>query len=204
VQLFRLCSRLVVLLRKVRQHIYAYGGYDISDILSLDALTLDILRGFQGLGSAATIPASLGILAHSFPPSPMRSIAFATFAAGAPVGGAFGLTLGGVITQKASYVTLTLLSNNLSSSFYRWRGIFYLAFGLTILCIISALSFDADPPLPRGDYRHTEDGKEKEISASEDRRVDWLGAFLVTAGLVLVIFALSDGPVDGWKTSCQS
>ncbi|TBU38321.1 major facilitator superfamily domain-containing protein [Dichomitus squalens] len=45
-------------------------------------ITLDILRGLQGLGPAASVPAALGILAHTFPPSPIRSIAFATFAAG--------------------------------------------------------------------------------------------------------------------------
>ena len=70
----------------------------------------------QGLGPAASIPAGvsanfmyhpcacphptqLGILAHTFPPSPIRSIAFATFAAGAPVGAAIGSAVGGVLTQ---------------------------------------------------------------------------------------------------------
>jgi MFS family permease len=78
------------------------------------------LRAFQGIGSAATIPSAvsilytlnwnshvvcqLGILAHAFPPSRMRSIAFATFAAGAPVGGAFGVIIGGVLTQLSSCV----------------------------------------------------------------------------------------------------
>lgn len=34
--------------------------------------------------------------------------------------------------------------------------------------------------------------------------MDWLGAFLITAGLVLVVFTLSDGTIapDGWKTPC--
>jgi MFS family permease len=41
----------------------------------------------------------LGILAHSFPPSRMRSVAFATFAAGAPLGAAIGNTFGAVLTQ---------------------------------------------------------------------------------------------------------
>ncbi|KAG6811560.1 hypothetical protein H0H92_006864 [Tricholoma furcatifolium] len=67
-----------------------------------DSITLDILRGFQGIGAAATIPASLGILAHAFPPSRARSVAFATFAAGAPVGAAFGMALGGVLTQETA------------------------------------------------------------------------------------------------------
>lgn len=43
-------------------------------------------------------------------------------------------------------------------------------------------------------------------STETDRRVDWLGAFLVTAGLVLIVFVLSDGEVapHKWNTSCTS
>lgn len=65
-------------------------------------MTLYILRGFQGLGGAAVVPASLGILAHSFPPSRARSLAFATFSAGAPMGGAIGFMLGAVVTQLSA------------------------------------------------------------------------------------------------------
>ena len=61
--------------------------------------------------------------------------------------------------------------------------------GLTILCIIGALLFiDRDHP-----------------STEEDRRIDWLGTFLVTAGLVLIIFVLSDGEIapNKWSTPCK-
>ncbi|KAG1852808.1 hypothetical protein DFJ58DRAFT_914355 [Suillus subalutaceus] len=84
-----------------------------------DDLTLAVLRAFQGVGDAATIPsavnvfdAKLGILAYVFPPSRARSMPFATFAAGAPVGGAFDMIISGVLTR-------------LSSS--HWRSVFYLA-----------------------------------------------------------------------------
>ncbi|KAG1789251.1 major facilitator superfamily domain-containing protein [Suillus plorans] len=92
--------------------------------------TLVVLRAFQGTGAAATIPSALGILAHAFPPSRMRSIAFATFAAGAPVGGAFGMIIGGVLTQ----ITST-----------HWRSPFYLVAAMSALTGISGMiSFDAD------------------------------------------------------------
>ncbi len=44
-----------------------------------------------------------------------------------------------------------------------------------------------------------------EPSTELDKRVDWLGAFLVTAGLTLIIFVLSDGEVapNKWATSCK-
>ena len=40
-----------------------------------------------------------------------------------------------------------------------------------------------------------------EPSKEEDKRVDWIGAALVTAGLVLIVFVLSDTPTarKGWK-----
>ncbi|KAG2341240.1 MFS general substrate transporter [Suillus weaverae] len=136
-----------------------------------DGLTLAILRGFQGIGGAATIPSALGILAHAFPPSKARSIAFATFAAGAPVGGAFGMIIGGVLTQ-------------LSAS--HWRSVFYMAAATSALIGVSGfISFDADVP-----------------SSELVKRVDWIGASLVTIGLVLIVFVLGQGEIasDGWKT----
>ena len=65
---------------------------------------LIVLRAMHGLAPAAMIPAALGILAHAFPPSRARSTAFATFSAGAPLGGAIGTVFGGVMAQYASYV----------------------------------------------------------------------------------------------------
>ena len=37
-----------------------------------------------------------------------------------------------------------------------------------------------------------------------DRRVDWVGAFLVTTGLSLIVFVLGQAPSVGWKTPCMS
>lgn len=47
----------------------------------------------------------VGILATAFPPSHARSVAFAVFASGAPLGAALGIALGGVLTQKTEYVS---------------------------------------------------------------------------------------------------
>ncbi|TBU52453.1 efflux transporter [Dichomitus squalens] len=134
-------------------------------------ITLDILRGLQGLGPAAATPAAIGILAHTFPPSPRRSIAFATFAAGAPVGGVVGNIIGGVLTQFTAQ---------------SWRSTFWFMTGLSALCCLGGLfSIDADDPY-----------------ALPDKRIDWLWAFLVTTGLISIVFVLSDGTTapDGWKT----
>ncbi|KIJ11533.1 the Drug:H+ antiporter-2 family [Paxillus involutus ATCC 200175] len=136
---------------------------------STNGFTLDILRAFQGMGAAAAIPSALGILAHSFPPSRARSLAFATFAAGAPVGAAFGTVVGGVLTQLTPD---------------HWRATFFLSGGLSALCFLGGLtSFDAD-----------------KVSSEIDRRVDWIGASLVTSGLVLIVFVLGQGPIAGWQS----
>ena len=67
-----------------------------------------------------------------------------------------------------------------------WRSTFYLSTGLTAACLILGL-FSIDPDEP---------------STETDQRVDWLGALLITTGLVLIVFVLSDGEIVGWKTPC--
>ncbi|KAK0200895.1 efflux transporter [Desarmillaria ectypa] len=137
-----------------------------------DEIVLDVLRGLQGVGAAAALPASMGVLAHSFPPGRTRFIAFASFAAGAPLGGFTGQALGGTLIQLSDPT---------------WRSNFYLSSGLTLLFLLMGLwSIPKDEP-----------------STEADRRIDWLGAFLVTTGLVLIVFVLSDGEIapNKWATS---
>ena len=45
----------------------------------------------------------LGILAHAFPPSRARSLAFATFASGSALGAAIGNVMGGALTEFTQY-----------------------------------------------------------------------------------------------------
>jgi len=139
---------------------------------SQNEITIDVLRAIQGVGVAATIPSALGVLAHSFPPSRARTIAFATFAAGAPLGGALGNVIGGTLTQLTAP---------------KWRSSFYLLAGLGLATFVSGI-FTIDKDVVYKDI---------------DRRVDWLGAFLVTAGLVFICFILADGPIapNTWGTS---
>ncbi|KAF7378142.1 MFS general substrate transporter [Mycena sanguinolenta] len=137
-----------------------------------NATTIYILRGLQGIGPAAFIPACLGILAHTFPPGRARSVAFATFSAGAPVGGTLGTQLGAVLVQKTDPT---------------WRSPFFLFAGMAALCLIGGLlTIDSDIPTP-----------------DTDRRVDWIGAFLITVGLALLLFVLGQGQLapNGWKTA---
>ncbi|KAJ6453099.1 MFS general substrate transporter [Mycena sanguinolenta] len=148
-----------------------FGGISVGCGFSQNGTTLYILRGVQGLGPAAFIPACLGILAHAFPPSRARSAAFATFSAGAPLGGAIGTQIGALLTQytRAS-----------------WRSPFFLIAGMACLSALGGFLI-IDPDVP---------------STETDRRVDWIGAFLATTGLILLVFVLGQGSIatHGWKT----
>lgn len=150
---------------------FIQGVFSLGCGFAKDEITINVLRGIQGCGAAATIPACLGILAHAFPPSKTRSVAFATFAAGAPLGAAVGNTLGAVLTQLSDP---------------RWRSVFFLSAGLNVLCMIGG-AFSVDPDQP---------------SMEVDKRVDYIGSFLITAGLTFIIFVLSDGSIapQGWTT----
>ena len=62
--------------------------------------------------------------------------------------------------------------------------------GLCFLCFLGGLIYiDNDVP-----------------SEEVDKRIDWLGAFLATGGLVLIVFVLSQGELasQGWATHCKS
>ena len=70
-----------------------------------------------------------------------------------------------------------------------WRSSFYLLTGLIFTILLSGLySIDADLP-----------------SQETDKRVDWIGALLVTTGLVLIVFVLGQGDIAPrqWATPCM-
>ncbi|KZO89918.1 efflux transporter [Calocera viscosa TUFC12733] len=137
---------------------------------SKTALSLIIMRALTGMGGAAMIPACIGILAHAFPPSYARTVAFSMFQAAAPCGGVLGGVIGGIVTQYAPI---------------SWRALFFVLAGVGGLVLIGAVIV-----FP------------KDHDFSEDKRVDWLGAFLITAGLVLLLFCLGQGEIapQEWNT----
>ncbi|WWC69544.1 uncharacterized protein I206_103486 [Kwoniella pini CBS 10737] len=130
---------------------------------------LVVTRALAGCGAAMSTPSAVGIIAGNFT-GKARSTAFACFSAGAPVGGAIGLIVGGVFV---SYVKNT------------WRGALFLLAGMAFA--IACISLWTIP----SDFSH-----------SDDKRVDWIGAALVTVGLILLQFTISAGETasNGWKT----
>ncbi|KAF8145372.1 major facilitator superfamily domain-containing protein [Mycena galopus ATCC 62051] len=189
-----------------------------------DEVTLAVLRGLQGIGGAATIPAALGILAHEFPPSSgrARAVAFSSFSAGAPLGGALGMVLGGLVTQLSKYT---------------WRAQFFLTAAIAFATLLSGIYvIPPDPPLvlrrrpapapapppppptapapsaaaetkptahtypPSPTSKSAPAAAAPELPPHErdrDTRTDWPGAILSAAGLILLVFVLGQGSGPG-------
>ncbi|EJU02191.1 MFS general substrate transporter, partial [Dacryopinax primogenitus] len=143
-------------------------GWSVACGLARNDIELFVFRALAGMGPSATVPAAIGILAKTFRHGHARTVAFATLQAGAPLGSAFGCVLGGVVTQ---YVPLE-----------SWRAMFFILAGLGVAVLVMALLvYPKDEP-----------------STEVCRRVDWVGALLITGGLVLFTFCMGQGGIAPW------
>jgi len=82
-------------------------------------------RAAQGLGAAALAPAALALLTATFPAGQARIRAFGVWAAMNAAGGAFGVLIGGLLTQYAGwrwvmFVNLPMAAGALALA---WRGV---------------------------------------------------------------------------------
>ncbi|PSR80163.1 major facilitator superfamily domain-containing protein [Coniella lustricola] len=132
----------------------------------------DVFRGLQGLGAAANVPTAIGILGTTFPPGKAKNYAFSTYAAGAPMGSIFGNLLGGLI-----------------ASYAHWTWVFWALAILAVVVTVAGYLVIPPPIVVQGN----QEGKVKAT-------VDWIGALLITAGLMVLLFALTEGNVVGWST----
>lgn len=128
---------------------------------------LIIARGFQGLGGALTSPAALSIITTTFDEGPDRTKALSIWGGIAAGGAAFGLLLGGILTDTLDW---------------RWNFIINVPIGLGV--IAAALRF-----VPES--RHETD----------ERHFDVGGAVTVTAGLMVLVYAIVKAPEWGWTSA---
>ncbi|KAL6800184.1 major facilitator superfamily domain-containing protein [Trichoderma sp. SZMC 28012] len=132
----------------------------------------NLFRGLHGLGAAANVPTAIGILGVTFPPGKAKNYAFVAYGAGAPLGSVFGNILSGFIAEYSD-----------------WKWVFgALAIMGAVVSICGILFIPATPP----------------PASSTNRKgpasIDWIGATLVTVGLLALMFALTEGNVVGWNT----
>ncbi|ESZ90514.1 hypothetical protein SBOR_9100 [Sclerotinia borealis F-4128] len=136
-------------------------------------ICLYVMRALHGLASAVTIPTAIGIIGHTIPPGRVKNYSFAFYSGGAPMGQVLGNLLGGIISQWAS-----------------WKVVFFVIAGASLTIAVSAIIVVPNEP-PRGDDEDT-------MRASG---IDWIGAFLFTAGLLLLLVGLSQGGSSGWEAA---
>ena len=110
-----------------------FGAMSLVAGLAPTAPMLIGARALQGIGAALTVPASVAIIATTFPEGSERNRAFGFFAAAASAGFSGGLVLGGVLTDLLD-----------------WRWIFFVKVPIVAVTLLIAVrSVAEDAPLPR-------------------------------------------------------
>jgi len=122
--------------------ILSITAFTLSSALCGAALTLGMLifaRVVQGASGGALLPVSQAVLLESFPPA-QRGEAMAAYGLGVIFAPIIGPTLGGWITDTAS-----------------WRWVFYINVPVGILAVLMTSAFIEDPPYLKGRMRGTID-----------------------------------------------
>ena len=124
-------------------------------------------RGLQGLGGALVSPAALSIITTTFAEGEDRTKALGVWSAIAAGGGAFGLLLGGVLTDLLS-----------------WEWIFFVNVPIGIATALLAI-------------RHVPESR----ALKREGGIDLPGAVTVTAGLVVLVYAIVKAEDFGWGSA---
>jgi EmrB/QacA subfamily drug resistance transporter len=130
-------------------------------------------RAFQGLGAAISSPAALSIITTIFPEGPERNRALGVLGAVAAGAVAGGVVLGGVLTDVAGW---------------RWVLWVNVPIGLAAIALTPAL------------IRESRAGDAAEDLKGLVRGLDLPGAVSVTAGLLLLVYALSGAEGAGFAS----
>ncbi|PSN59572.1 MFS general substrate transporter [Corynespora cassiicola Philippines] len=146
---------------------------NIANPLVRNEVAFNFFRGLAGIGGAANVPTAIGILGVTFEAGKRRNYAFAAYSAGSALGGAIGNILSGFISAYAS-----------------WKWVFgVLAAFSAIIAVSGFFVIPVPPPSIKGKNHHY----------NLLKSIDWLGGFIITAGLVALLFALTEGNVAGWS-----
>jgi EmrB/QacA subfamily drug resistance transporter len=155
-----------------RRRLFAIGlaifsGASLVNALAQSGEMLIIARGFQGLGGALVSPAALSIITTTFGEGPDRTKALSVWGGIAAGGAAFGLLLGGLLTQTLSW---------------EWNFIVNVPVGLAVLA--ATMRFVPESR-QEGAVRH----------------FDVAGAVTVTAGLMVLVYAIVKAQDWGWGST---
>ena len=124
-------------------------------------------RALQGLGGALVSPAALSIITTTFAEGEERTKALGVWSAIAAGGGAFGLLLGGILTDLLS-----------------WEWIFFVNVPIGLATAALAIRYVPESRAP-----------------NRPDSVDLPGAVSVTAGLVVLVYAIVKAEDFGWGSA---
>jgi EmrB/QacA subfamily drug resistance transporter len=163
-------GRAADLLGRRRLFIAGIALFSIASLINGLAQSSGMLiagRALQGLGGALVSPAALSIITTTFPDPGERTKALGVWSAIAAGGSAFGLLLGGILTDALS-----------------WEWIFIVNVPVGLAALIAALRIVPESRLE-----------------TEHRSFDLAGAFAVTAGLVILVYAIVKAQAFGWGSA---
>jgi DHA2 family multidrug resistance protein len=151
--------------------------FTISSILCGLAPNLESLiffRVLQGIGGGGLAPSEQAILVDTFPAA-KRPSAFAVYSIAIVLGPAIGPTLGGILTDSAS-----------------WRWCFFINIPIGILSLFLTWFLVHDSPATKERTRMARLGKLK---------IDYVGILLIAAGFGCLEVVLDKGQRDDWLES---
>jgi EmrB/QacA subfamily drug resistance transporter len=144
-----------------------FSAASLANGLSQSGGMLIAFRALQGLGAALVSPAALSIITTTFAEGEDRAKALGVWSAIAAGGAAFGLLLGGVLTDLLT-----------------WEWIFFVNVPIGIAAFVLSLRYVPE-------------------SVAPDRpdTVDLPGAVTVTAGLMVLVYAIVKAAEWGWGSA---
>ena len=147
--------------------VIVFSAASLLNGLSNSSEMLVAARGLQGLGGALVSPAALSIITTTFEEGPDRTKALGVWGAIAAGGGAFGLLLGGILTEALS-----------------WEWIFFVNVPIGIVAAVLS-------------WRYIPESHAEQRPGS----FDLAGAVSVTAGLIVLVYAIVKAEEFGWGSA---
>jgi EmrB/QacA subfamily drug resistance transporter len=144
-----------------------FTAASLANGLSQSGGMLIVFRALQGLGAALVSPAALSIITTTFAEGEDRAKALGVWSAIAAGGAAFGLLLGGILTDLLS-----------------WEWIFFVNVPIGVAAFVLSM-------------RHVPES----VAPERPDTIDLPGAISVTAGLMVLVFALVKAQDYGWGST---
>ncbi|KAF9221119.1 MFS general substrate transporter [Gyrodon lividus] len=156
--------------------VFALGLLSVGAGFLNDEIAIIIFRALTGIASAMTIPSALTLLVNIFPDPLEQARAIGIFGGCGAVANVLGLLIGAMLVQWASF---------------HW--VFWFV-GLVAIPVALGSLFIIPPEIAK-----VVDEPDERIARWKS--LDLIGVFLLTVALILFIFAVTSGSVDGWATA---